>query len=134
MLIAPASVSCRNGIPFSFNFPQLEILFFYFRCLSMFFHVFAHGYKLTLISFSVYIILYCFYPRTYILNVKTSTCKSVNIFSIAVHVFCNMFWKICPLFRQILITCLKCSRASFSPFSYSKKMRWDEVAFCRVGN
>ena len=32
--------------------------------------------------------------------------------------------KICPLFGQILITCLKCSRASFLPSSYSEKMRW----------
>ena len=30
-----------------------------------------------------------------------------------------------PLFEQILITCLKCSRASFSPSSYSEKMRWE---------
>ena len=36
--------------------------------------------------------------------------------------------KICPLFGQILITCLKCSRASFSPSCYSEKVRWDEVA------
>ena len=32
--------------------------------------------------------------------------------------------KICPLFGQILIPCLKCSRASFLPSSYSEKMRW----------
>ena len=31
--------------------------------------------------------------------------------------------KICPLYKQILITC---SRASFSLSSYSKKMRWRE--------
>ena len=41
-----------------------------------------------------------------------------------VHVFRNLFWKICPLFGQILITCLKCSRLSFSPSSYSEKKRW----------
>ena len=45
-------------------------------------------------------------------------------FNIAVHIFRNLFWKICLLFRQIFITCLKCSRASFSLFSYSGKMRW----------
>ena len=45
-------------------------------------------------------------------------------FSNAVHIFRNLFWKICPLFGKILITCLKCSRASFSPSSYSEKMRW----------
>ena len=43
---------------------------------------------------------------------------------IPVHVFRNLFWKICHLFRQILIACLKCPRASFSPFSYSENMRW----------
>ena len=32
--------------------------------------------------------------------------------------------KICPLFWQILITGLKCSRVSFSPSSYNEKMRW----------
>ena len=46
------------------------------------------------------------------------------IFSIAVHVFRNLFLKICPLFGQILIACLKCSRASFSPSSHSEKMHW----------
>ena len=45
-------------------------------------------------------------------------------FHYAVHVFSNLFLKICPLFGQILITCLKCSRASFSLSSYSEKMHW----------
>ena len=56
-------------------------------------------------------------------------CISINIFSIVVHVFPNLFWKICPLFGHILLTCLKCSRSSFFPPSYSEKMRWDEVGF-----
>ena len=50
-----------------------------------------------------------------------------NVSSIATQVFRNLFWKICPLFGQILITCLKCSRASFLPFSYSEKMSWGGV-------
>ena len=33
--------------------------------------------------------------------------------------------KIYPLFGQILITCLKCSRASFLSSSYSEKMHWE---------
>ena len=58
------------------------------------------------------------------LHLKTKNLKldcSYN-FSIAVHVFRNLFLKICSLFGQILITCLKYSRASFSPSSYSEKM------------
>ena len=65
-----------------------------------------------------------FYPWSYLRNVYASSCKSA-LFSHAVHVFRNLFWKICPLFGQILITCLKCSRASFSPPSiFREKMRW----------
>ena len=48
----------------------------------------------------------------------------VDVFSIAAHVFPNLFIKIWPLFGQILITCLKCSRASFSISSCSEKMHW----------
>ena len=55
---------------------------------------------------------------------QTCCCESLDVFSIAAQVFSNLFFKICPLFGQILITCLKCSRASFPLSSYSKKMRW----------
>ena len=75
-------------------------------------------------SLSTCIFLFCFYPWPYILNVKTFSCKTGYVFSIAAHVFRNLFLKLCPLFEQILITCLKCSRASFLPSSYSEKMRW----------
>ena len=64
------------------------------------------------------------YPWSYILNVTLLNSSFVNIFSFPVHVFRILFWRICPLFEQILVTCLKCSRASFSPSSYSEKMRW----------
>ena len=50
----------------------------------------------------------------------------INIFSIVIHIFRNLSWKICPLFGQILIMCLKCSSTSFSSSSYSEKMRWGE--------
>ena len=37
----------------------------------------------------------------------------------------------CPRFGQILITRLKCSRASFSSSSYSEKMRWERACLLR---
>ena len=79
---------------------------------------------LTSVISDVAYVLICFYPWVYILNVKSPTRKLLNMFSIAVHIFRNLFCKICPLFGQILIKCLECSRASFSLYSYSKKMRW----------
>ena len=54
----------------------------------------------------------------------TLTRDPVDVFSIAAHVFINLFIKIWPLFGQILITCLKCSRDSFSISSFSEKMHW----------
>ena len=81
-------------------------------------------YKLRLIYMiwlSAHMFLFCFYALPYILNVTLFSKNFVNIFSIAVHVFHNFFRKICPLSEQILITCLKCSRASFLFSSYSKK-------------
>ena len=83
--------------------------------------VFVHDYKLRLTLFSAHMFLFCFYPWPYTLNIQTCSCKSI-----AVHIFCNLFWKICPLFGQILITCLKCSRASFLPSSYNEKMHWGQ--------
>ena len=73
-------------------------------------------------SFSLYVI----FVLSLALHSKATNWKLefTYIFSIAVHVFRNLFLKICPLFGQILIACLKCLRASFSPSSYSKKMRW----------
>ena len=53
--------------------------------------------------------------------------ESVDVFSIAAHGFPNLFIKICPLFGQILITCLKCSKASFSLSSCGLKMRLGRV-------
>ena len=49
-----------------------------------------------------------------------------------VYVFHNLFWKICPLFGQILISCLKCSEAFFWSSSYSEKMRWGLGCSCNV--
>ena len=74
--------------------------------------------------------LFRFHSWPYILNVQICSDKCVNILSIAVHVFRKFFGKICPLSGKILITCLKCSRASFLPSSYSENMRWEQ-GFCQ---
>ena len=71
---------------------------------------------------------FCFYPWPYLYTKRVNLLpETASAFSIAVQVFRNSFLKICPLFGQILITCMKCSRASFSPSFCSEKMRWDEV-------
>ena len=75
------------------------------------------------VAFSSYFFI-SFYPWPYILNIRMPSSKIINIFTIAVYITRNVFWKICPLFGQLLITCLKCSRASFSPSSCNKKIRW----------
>ena len=45
--------------------------------------------------------------------------ETADVCSIAAHVFIDLLLKIYPLFGQILITCMKSSRSSFSPSSYS---------------
>ena len=77
-------------------------------------------------AFYSYNFLFSFDSWPCILNDDKSSITRLNIFSMAVHVFCNFFLKICPLFGQVLITCLKYSRASFSPSSYSEKIRWGQ--------
>ena len=70
------------------------------------------------------------------LHTKSPICiaNTVNIFSMAAHVFCNLFLKTCLLFRQILITCFKCSRVSFSPYSYSEKVGWNIICHVTWGD
>ena len=92
--------------------------------INVCFERFHFIWEIGLNSLSAHMFLFCFCPWPYILNVTLFSKNFVNIFSIALHVFSNSFWKICPLFGQILITCLKCFRASFSLSSYSEKMRW----------
>ena len=87
-------------------------------------YVFANGCR-RLYHFQL-ICLYCYSPWLYILNVLTQSHDNADLFSNAVQVFRNLFWKMCPLFGQILITCLKCSRAFFAPSCYSEKMRWGQ--------
>ena len=82
-------------------------------------------YRLTVYSYH-FLLFLLYYPWPYILYAWLFSSNVANIFNIAHHVFCNLFWKICPLFGQILITSLKCSRVSFSPCSYSEKMRWEQ--------
>ena len=81
-------------------------------------HVNVVLHRFLLITFQVVIVI------GLLLNVLTKCRGSVNNCSTIVRVFRNLFWKIWPLFGQILITCLKCSRASFSPSFYSEKMHW----------
>lgn len=63
--------------------------------------------------------LSCFHSWRYILSLQMFSQKSVSMFIIVVHVFRNLIWKICTPFGQISITCLKCSKAT-----YSKEMHW----------
>ena len=74
------------------------------------------------ISLSAHMLLFYFYPWPFVLSVSLFCSNFVIIFSIAVPVFLNLFWKTCPLFRQILITCLNCFRAFFLLSSFSDKM------------
>ena len=95
-LLLPDLDSCKIGI-LSSTFPSLQILFFHFWftmnvsqyqrdtiiCLYAWLRTYAY-------------IAFCpcvFYPQPYILNVQTSSSESADIFSIAVHVFRNLFWK-----------------------------------------
>ena len=91
---------------------------------------------ISVISISAHMFTSCFYFWPYLLNVSVFSSFFVNIFSITVKVFRNLFWKTCHQFWQILITCLTCPRASFLPSSYSEKMRWGRGctdAFCSKG-
>ena len=74
--------------------------------------------------FSPGMFLFCFYLWPYILYVKLFSRESADAFNITAHVFYSLFLRICPLFGQTLITCVKCSRASFSHSSCSEKMHW----------
>ena len=67
---------------------------------------------------------YVFILFLYLALLTKHSREPVDVFSITAHIFLNLFIKICPLFEQIFITCLKCSRASFSLSSCSKKMHW----------
>ena len=80
--------------------------------------------QLRLAFCSHFLILFLFLAPPYILNIKIYRLEGADFFSIAVHVFRNLFLKMYALFGQILITCLKCSRTSFSPSSYSGNMHW----------
>lgn len=75
------------------------------------------------VTFYSYAFIY-FHPWSYILNAQTSRRKSAEFFGITVYAFYMFFWLRYPLFEYILITCLICSRASYSPSSYGKKIHW----------
>ena len=98
------------------------LLFSFLYCygkIQFFIHcnLFCQKYKFT------YLLTY-FLPLVLLTKLTNFSRESVDVFSSAVQVFPNLFSKIFPLFEQILITYLKCSRASFLLSSYSEKMRW----------
>lgn len=68
---------------------------------------------------------------SYMVNVQASSPNErTNIFSIADHIFCNLFWIIWPLSEQILMTRLQYSRTSFRFFfSCREKIRWGWLFF-----
>ena len=81
----------------------------------------------------VVLILFYFIIEIFLNIVNSFFRKKVyllNYFSIAAHVFPNLFIKICPLFGQILITCLNCFTTSFSLSRYTEKMRWGRGWCC----
>ena len=74
---------------------------------------------ISLSAFHSYVLIFLF------LALLTNHSREPADFSnIAAHIFLNLFIKICPLFGQILITCLKFSSASFSFSSCSEKVHW----------
>ena len=97
------------------------------------YHYVLANIKLTLIS--LFARMFSFLFLSLALHTKRVNLypETAGVFSIAAQVFRNFFLKICPLFGQILITCLKCSRASFLPSSCSEKMRWGRGwVFCTL--
>ena len=89
------------------------------KCL---FSIVTHASSMSLFT---HMFWFYFYSWFYILSEQIFSGTSVSMSSVTTHVLHNSFWKIRPLFGQILITCLKCSRASFLPSFYCRKMRWD---------
>ena len=62
-------------------------------------------------------LLFCFYPWPYLLNILIFSRESVDVFGIAAYdVFSKLFWKICPLFGQILVTLFKVFQGLFFAF------------------
>ena len=78
-----------------------------------------------------HVVLFCFYPWPYILNTLTPSRNCADVFH-TIHVFSNLFSKISYLFGQILIMCLKCSRASFLPSSYKRCVGDEVVALLHI--
>ena len=91
-------------------------------------HIFVHA---NFIWLSTDTILLFFCPWSYNAKRPDIYHHFVNIFSIAVHAFRNLFWKICPLFGQILVPRLNCSRTSFSSSFYNEKMPWCRRCCCK---
>ena len=75
---------------------------------------------------SLLIIAFCLYVLILFLTIALHTKHPsmqyhiINIFNIVVHEFCNLFYKIWPLFGQILIMCLKFFWSFFASFFQQK--------------
>ena len=126
--------SCWSQFSLGYRYLKVFLLFSSLSIQILFFHSYVainlnqyqvQGdiikclYPYKLMSYCCYVFYLVFICGPYILRVQTDSLESVNIFSIVAHVFRNLFWKICPLFGKILITCLKSCKAT-----YSKKMHW----------
>ena len=100
----------------------------YYRNMYDYIPFVCYLYKLTLLSFSFHMFLHCFSPWPYLPNVWTCIRKNADNFSIAINVFCNLFWKICPLFGQILITVWSVAGPPFCLPLIAKKWAGNEVS------
>ena len=110
------------------NFSSFSIFFsilIHNECWNQFYLVMSLLIKPHAIAFCSYFVIFIlFLSLTLHAEHVTPIGKGDAVFSIPVHVFGDLFWKICFLFGQILMTCLKCSRTSFLPFSYCEKLCW----------
>ena len=113
----------------------IGILSSVFLSLKSLFSIFNSKWMQTHIrGIQLYVFAYHAWVQTYAYIVFWSY-LFILFFSLALHTKCTnllpqhvpsfriWLWKIFSLFGQILITCLKCSRTSFLPSSYSEKMR-----------
>ena len=115
--LSPVYISFFFGFWFTINanMYQRDMI----KCL---FSIVTHANSMSLFA---HMFWFCFHSWLYILNERIFSGTSVSMSSMTTHVLHNLFWKIRPLFGQILITCLKCSRASFLLSFYCRKMHWD---------
>ena len=110
----PNHLVCKgtlNHLPYSnlYNIKPIQCFYLYklmLSCIAFFSCIFT-----------------CFYPWCYLLNVRASSTNFL-LFSVLLSIYSVIYSKKYALYLgKFSVTCLKCSRASFSPSFYSKKMR-----------